>query len=320
MADQHSTHSTLRERVVEHVFVGEALRTLWRWGVVDVEVLRSEFDAHGYDLIMARRRVVRHIQFKTGTSKRPCDVSVSRALAAKPSGCVIWIHVSPELEMGPYFWFGGSLNQPLPSIEQYESPLRATHNKQGERPPRQNHRLVPGDDFEEVKDFDDLLARLLGEFRYELRVYVASELSAAELETCSTLVKNGGAVRGDCKEKLRNASELVVVRCHDEVVGFGAIKGVRADYASKIAQRSHFAFSPDTSELGYVAVHGTHQGYGLSERIVAQLLRDKKTTPCFATTDNRHMASTLSRAGFVRKGDSWPGDRGQLTLWLRNFR
>ncbi len=30
MADQHSTHSTFRERVVEHVFVGEALRILWR--------------------------------------------------------------------------------------------------------------------------------------------------------------------------------------------------------------------------------------------------------------------------------------------------
>jgi hypothetical protein len=31
MADQQSSHSTLRERVFEHVFVGEALRTLCRW-------------------------------------------------------------------------------------------------------------------------------------------------------------------------------------------------------------------------------------------------------------------------------------------------
>jgi len=52
---------------VEHVFVGEALRTLWRRGVFHVEVLRSEFDAHGYDLVMVRRRTMRHIQFKTGT-------------------------------------------------------------------------------------------------------------------------------------------------------------------------------------------------------------------------------------------------------------
>jgi len=52
------------------------LRFLWRSGVVDVEVLRSEFDAHGYDLLMTRGRIVRHIQFKTGTSKKPGDVSV----------------------------------------------------------------------------------------------------------------------------------------------------------------------------------------------------------------------------------------------------
>src|SRR5262245_59321341 len=46
MSNQHSTHSTLREHIIEHVFVGDALRTLWRRGIMDVEVLRSEFDAH----------------------------------------------------------------------------------------------------------------------------------------------------------------------------------------------------------------------------------------------------------------------------------
>jgi hypothetical protein len=95
----HFQNSTLRERIVEHVFVGDALRTLWRQGIVDVEILRSEFDAHGYDLVMARGRIVRHIQFKTGTSRRPGTVSVSQSLAEKPSGCVIWIRVEPDLGM-----------------------------------------------------------------------------------------------------------------------------------------------------------------------------------------------------------------------------
>jgi hypothetical protein len=48
----HFLHSTLRERIVEHVFVGDALRRLWQHGVTDVEVLRSEFDAGGYDLVI----------------------------------------------------------------------------------------------------------------------------------------------------------------------------------------------------------------------------------------------------------------------------
>src|SRR6516162_7201135 len=99
MADKNSTNSTLRERIVEHVFVGDALRNLWRRGVIDVEVLRSEFDAHGYDLVMGRGRIVRHIQFRTGKSRKPGDTSISLALAGKPSGCVIWIRVAANLEM-----------------------------------------------------------------------------------------------------------------------------------------------------------------------------------------------------------------------------
>lgn len=56
--NMHSLHSTLRERIVEHVFVSEALRTIWRRGITDVEVLRSEVDAHGYDLVMGREAIV----------------------------------------------------------------------------------------------------------------------------------------------------------------------------------------------------------------------------------------------------------------------
>jgi len=32
--DRHFTHSTLRERIVEYVFVEDVLRTLWRVGVI----------------------------------------------------------------------------------------------------------------------------------------------------------------------------------------------------------------------------------------------------------------------------------------------
>jgi hypothetical protein len=66
-ASSHYIHSTLRERIVEHVFVGEARRRLWQRGVTGVEVLRSEFDAGGYDLVMNYKAITRHIQFKTVT-------------------------------------------------------------------------------------------------------------------------------------------------------------------------------------------------------------------------------------------------------------
>jgi hypothetical protein len=161
-AAAHFQNSTLRERIVEHVFVGQALRALWCRGVVDVEVLRSEFDAYGYDLVMGRGPIVRHIQFKTGTSAKPGDVSISTALGSKPSGCIIWIRVTPQLEMGPFFWLGGAPGEPLPLLDAYGSPRRATHNKAGERPLRKNHRVIPGRDFRRLDAFDQVLEALFG--------------------------------------------------------------------------------------------------------------------------------------------------------------
>ena len=62
-------------------------------GVTDVEILRSEFDAHGYDVVMSRGPVVRHVQLKTQASGK---ISVGRALAEKPSGCVVWIGLDKD--------------------------------------------------------------------------------------------------------------------------------------------------------------------------------------------------------------------------------
>jgi hypothetical protein len=162
MADRNSTHSTLRERIVEHAFVGDALRRLWQRGVVDVEVLRSEFDAYGYDLVLARGRIVRHIQFKTG-QKKPRNVTVALQLADKPSGCVVWITVTPDLDLGPFYWLGDEPKLPLPTISHYPMPRRATHNAEGERPVRQNHRQVPISAFRRMSGLDEVLEALFGD-------------------------------------------------------------------------------------------------------------------------------------------------------------
>jgi len=165
-AIKHTRYSHLRERIVEHVFVGRILQTLWSRDIFDVEVLRSEFDAHGYDIVLSRGPVVRHIQLKTSTAKRPPNVSVPLALADKPSGCVVWINVpeSLEAERYSYFWFGGKPGKRLPRIQDCDVPRRATHNKKGERPRRGMHRLVPYRRFKQLA-FDQLIEKLFGPLR-----------------------------------------------------------------------------------------------------------------------------------------------------------
>ncbi|MBB2157735.1 hypothetical protein HLH33_15710 [Gluconacetobacter diazotrophicus] len=152
----------LRERIVEHVLVGEILRTLWRWGVTDVEVLRSEFDGFGYDLVLSRAGKVRYIQFKTGRRARPGAVPIALSLAAKPGGCVLWIAVTEQLELGPFWWFGGPPGAPLPAIAAYPVPQRQGRRADGNRPPRSNYREVPAAAFRRLATIDAVVEALFG--------------------------------------------------------------------------------------------------------------------------------------------------------------
>ncbi|WP_439892975.1 hypothetical protein ACS7SF_23935 (plasmid) [Ralstonia sp. 25C] len=159
----HSIQSVLRERIVEHVFVGEALRRLWQRGVTDVEVLRSEFDAGGYDLVLSRGKGVRHLQLKSIVEGgKAVSVVVNLKLAQKPSGCVLWIVVDNALNLRSYRWFGAKPGEQLPDL--MDSPL-ARHTRAtatGVKQPRAEHRVVHRRRFEVLDNLDTVLERLFG--------------------------------------------------------------------------------------------------------------------------------------------------------------
>lgn len=162
-SNPNSFHSTLRERVVEHVFVGDALRRLWQRRITEVEVLRSEFDAGGYDLVMSLRKVVRHIQLKTTiVGGKAAHVSVSQKLAEKPSGCVIWIMVTPELNLQSYLWFGGRPGKAIPEFSHMRMTKHSKGNALGVKTERPNHRTIPRSKFEKIDSLDTVLERLFG--------------------------------------------------------------------------------------------------------------------------------------------------------------
>lgn len=162
-AELYSVHSVLRERIVEHVFVGDVLRRLWQRGITDVEVLRSEFDAGGYDLVLSRGAVVRHLQLKSIVEGgKAVSVVVNLKLAQKPSGCVLWIVVDSALNLRSYRWFGAEPGEPLPGL--MDSPL-ARHTRAtatGVRQPRAEHRVVHRRRFEVLDKLDTVLERLFG--------------------------------------------------------------------------------------------------------------------------------------------------------------
>lgn len=159
----HSVNSVLRERIVEHLFVGDLLRRLWQHGVTDVEVLRSEFDAGGYDLVLSRGKIVRHVQLKTVVKGgRTSSVKISMNLQAKPSGCVLCIVVTPDLDICGYRWFGGRPGQTMPDISNRKIARHTKANADGVKLVRPNLRVIGLREFGEIESLDTTLARLFG--------------------------------------------------------------------------------------------------------------------------------------------------------------
>lgn len=159
----HYIHSVLRERIVEHVFVGDTLRRLWQLGITDVEVLRSEFDAGGYDLVLSRGKIIRHIQLKTmsvGATTR--ETTVSMKLLEKPSGCVIWIVVTPDLQLLSYLWLGGLPGEPISDFSDFKIAKHVRANAEGIKGERPNHRKVSSGRFEKLGSIDQVLGKLFG--------------------------------------------------------------------------------------------------------------------------------------------------------------
>lgn len=157
---QHHDNSSLRESIIEHIFVGEALRLLWQHGIVDTEILRSEFDAFGYDLVVSRGPIVRHVQLKSG--RKLDHVSASLHLAAKPSGCIVFIEIDDDLALKSYRMFGGPPGEPLPDILDFKVTKRPTHNSQGIRPERTMHRTITKKSFGPALNLTELLQHMLG--------------------------------------------------------------------------------------------------------------------------------------------------------------
>ena len=137
---------------------------------------------------------------------------------------------------------------------------------------------------------------------YEVAPIPAADLTEKELAACIAVIKKGQSIdwRSALKE-LPLATAVVIARKGIEIVGVGAVKRERQEYAAKIARDSGVAFPSETLELGYVAADSDHQAHGLAHRITAALLSQYKGR-LFATTYNKRMKRTLETGGFVKKG------------------
>jgi hypothetical protein len=162
--DQHFQNSSYRERLLEHLFIGELLKWSWRHGDCGLEVSKPDVDRSGYDFIAEANGHIRHVQLKTtyvGSSNTSQKVQLS--LGAKPSGCVVLINFDQDtLGLGPFLYFGGGPGEPLPSLAPYKVAKHTKANALGVKAERPNIRTVPISAFKRISAIEQLYVQLFG--------------------------------------------------------------------------------------------------------------------------------------------------------------
>ena len=161
---KHSEHSSYREKLIEHLFVGELLKLSWQNGDCALEVGKPEVDNSGYDIIIEANQIVRHVQLKASyigsTTSRQ---KVHLKLADKPSGCVVWIHFDENtLNLGPFYFFGGDPGQPLPPIHEAKIARHTKGDQYGHKAERPNIRYLNKGSFTKYETIQEIYKVLFG--------------------------------------------------------------------------------------------------------------------------------------------------------------
>lgn len=162
LSHQLPHYSTVREKVLEHLLLGQLGLELLVRGL-DFTVLHAVPDRDGYDLVIDAGSIARHIQLKSsvvgGKTRR---VPINTRLAAKTSGCVVWTIYNPAIrDFSDLRWFGGAPNEPLPDLG--DRPVRHSRgNSEGAKAIRPGMRMLTLARFERLEGIAALADRLFG--------------------------------------------------------------------------------------------------------------------------------------------------------------
>lgn len=156
--EEHYLNSSYRERLIEHLFVGELLKLSWRNKDFSLEVSKPEVDNSGYDLIIEANGMLRHVQLKAAfVGSKTARQNVHISLAKKQSGCIVWVYFDQDtLELGPFLFFGANPGEPLPDISGKKVAKHTKGDADGFKAERPNIRIINLGDFKNYKTINEL--------------------------------------------------------------------------------------------------------------------------------------------------------------------
>ncbi|MEH6486108.1 MULTISPECIES: hypothetical protein [Pseudomonas] len=161
---KHTENSTYREKLIEHLFVGELLKKSWHLDRCDLEVAKPEVDNSGYDIILEAHGVIRHVQLKASfQGSKTARQKLHIRLGTKPSGCVVWVYFDENtLALGPFLYFGGAPGEPLTSVASARVAKHTKGNQSGTKAERPNIREINRGQFQSYATLDGIYDALFG--------------------------------------------------------------------------------------------------------------------------------------------------------------
>ena len=159
-----SHQSVYREKLLEHLLIGELLKYSWLHHGASLEVSQPAIDRSGHDIVLEANGITRHVQLKTSSTIATTGrQNVHLGLAHKPSGCVVWVRFDPkEMSLGPFLFFGAAPGMALPPLDGFKVATHTKGNAQGVKSLRQGLRVVPMSKFVRVDTIPALYAALFG--------------------------------------------------------------------------------------------------------------------------------------------------------------
>lgn len=156
--------SVYRERLLEHLLIGDLLKHSWLHAGATLEVSQPSIDRSGHDVVLEANGVTRHVQLKTSSHAAATTTQkIHVGLSSKPSGCVIWTRFNSEnMILGPFLFFGGEPGAPLPSLAEFRIAKHTKGNADGVKKERPNLRVVSISKFRKITDVQALYVALFG--------------------------------------------------------------------------------------------------------------------------------------------------------------
>ena len=155
---KHFEHSSFREKLIEHLFIGEMLKLSWLKGDCQLEVMKPEVDNAGCDVVLELNNVIRHIQLKASKlGGKASRQNINTRLATKPSGCVIWIVFDEDtLKLCSFYFYGSEAGQPLNDLGNAKIAKHTKGNADGMKAERPNIRTINKGQFIKYDDIETL--------------------------------------------------------------------------------------------------------------------------------------------------------------------